>query len=267
MLRGLITDGGYPRDIDDRKRGIYTTTDRTYLRRSEDDRLDAYHRAARSQRKKAVRERTRNSVLDVPLLANHADTEVYTDVFASEVREDNDVFDTELVIPRTQHALSSLVVLLIRAVRADEADRPVESIDDMTTVLGPVISEIEDGVEEWLNRHRDVTADFELSVSVSKLQAVDALIEELKLRRTSLPPDEWFETAQVLERAGYDDDEITALIGESPEDDDEQEQSDYPMEQLVSFDVTRLAELYAAGVISEEEYRTSIEQSAKTSDI
>jgi hypothetical protein len=163
--------------------------------------------------------------------------------------------------------LSSLIVFFIRAVRADEADRPVESIDDMTTVLAPVISEIEDGIEEWLNHHRDVTADFELSLSVSKLQTVDALIEELKLRRTSLPPDEWFETAQVLERAGLDNDEITALIGEDPEDDDEQEQSNYSREELISFDVTRLAELYAAGVISEEEYRTSIEQSAKNGDI
>jgi len=267
MLRGLITDGGYPRDIDDRKRGIYTTTDRTYLRRSEDDRLDAYHRAARSQRKKAVRERTRNSVLDVPLLANHADTEIYRDVFESDVREDSDGFDTEVTVPRTQHALSSLIVFLIRAVRADEPDRPVGSIDDMTTVLSPVVDEIEDGIQEWLNRHRDVTADFELSVSVSKLQAVDALIEELKLRRTSLPPDEWFETAQVLERAGYDDDEITALLGESPEDDDEQEKSEYPMEQLVSFDVSRLAELFASGIITKEEHRTALKQKAETGDI
>jgi len=267
MLRGLITDGGYPREIDDRKRGSYTTADRTYLRRSEDDRLDAYHRAARSQRKKAVPERTRNSVLDVPLLANHADTEVYRDVFASEVREDSDMFDTELAIPRTQHALSSLVVLLIRAIRADEADRPVESIDDMTTVLAPVMSEIEDGVEEWLNHHRDVTADFELSLSVSKLQTVDALIEELDIRRSPLTGEERLETAQVLERAGYDDDEITALIGESPEDDDEQEKSDYPMEQLVSFDVSRLAELFASGIITKEEHRTALEQKAETGDI
>lgn len=263
----LITDGGYPREIDDRKRGILTTSDRTYLRADEDERLEIHERPGLYQREDAIRERTRNSVLDVPLLANHADTEVYRDVFASEVREDSDMFDTELAIPRTQHALSSLIVFFIRAVRADEADRPVESIDDMTTVLAPVISEIEDGIEEWLNHHRDVTADFELSLSVSKLQTVDALIEELKLRRTSLPPDEWFETAQVLERAGLDNDEITALIGEDPEDDDEQEQSNYSREELISFDVTRLAELYAAGVISEEEYRTSIEQSAKTGDI
>jgi hypothetical protein len=185
ILKILITDGGYPREIDDRKRGIYTTTDRTYLRRSEDDRLGVHHRAARSQRKKAVRERTRNSVLDVPLLANHADTEVYTDVFESDVREDSDAFDTEVEGPQTQHALSSLVGFLIRAARASKPDRPVESIDDMITVLAPVISGIEDGIEEWLNQHRDVTADFELSLSVSKLQTVDALIEELKLRRTA----------------------------------------------------------------------------------
>jgi|APHM01.1.fsa_nt_gi hypothetical protein len=263
----LITDGGYPREIDERKRGILTTADRTYLRADEDERLEIHERPGLYQREDAIRERTRNSVLDVPLLATCADTEVYADVFESDVREDSDGFDTEIAIPRTQHALSSLIVFFIRAVRADEPTRPVESIDDMTTVLGPVISEIEDGIEEWLNQHRDITADFELSVSVSKLQTIDALIEELKLMRTSLPPDEWFSTAQVLERAGYDDDEITALIGESPEDDDEQGQSDYPMEQLVSFDVTRLAELFASGVITKEEHRTALKQKSETGDI
>jgi hypothetical protein len=261
----LITDGGYPREIDDRKRGILTTADRTYLRADKDERLEIHERPGLYQREDAIRERTRNSVLDVPLLANHADTGVYTDVF--EVREDSDAFDTEVAVPRTQSALSSLIVFLIRAVRADEPDRPVESIDDMTTVLAPVVDEIEDGIEEWLNHHRDVTADFELSLSVSKLQTIDGLIEELQLRRTSLPPDEWFETAQVLERAGLDNDEITALIGESPEDDDEQGKSDYPMEQLVSFDVTRLAELFAAGVITKEQHRTALKQKAETGDI
>jgi len=104
-------------------------------------------------------------------------------------------------------------------------------------------------------------------VSTETMRSIDSVVEELEIRRSPLTGEERLRTAAVLERAGYDYDEITALLGESPEDDDEQEQSNYSREELISFDVTRLAELYAAGVISEEEYRTSIEQSAKTGDI
>jgi thioredoxin reductase len=93
------------------------------------------------------------------------------------------------------------------------------------------------------------------------------VVEELEIRRSPLTGEERVRTGAVLERAGLDDDEILALIGEDPTEEEAAEQQDYAMEQLASFDVTRLAELFAAGVISEEEYRTSIEQSAKTGDI
>jgi hypothetical protein len=112
-----------------------------------------------------------------------------------------------------------------------------------------------------------MTGDFEVTVSPETMRSIDSVVEELEIRREPLTGEDRLETAAVLERAGYEHDEILALIGEDPNGDDEQGKSDYSMEQLVSFDVSRLAELFASGIITKEEHRTALEQKAKAGDI
>jgi hypothetical protein len=196
-------------------------------------------------------------VLDLPLIVNRTDAEMFEDAFSN---DDDDV-------PRVQTTMSDAFRFVIRAILADEPHRPIETTADLAAALSPVIHQFERGIEKWLNTQRQMTGDFEVAVSTETMRSIDSVVEELEIRRSPLTGEERLRTAAVLERAGYDYDEITALLGESPEDDDEQEKSEYPMEQLVSFDVSRLAELFASGIITKEEHRTALEQKAETGDI
>jgi hypothetical protein len=246
-----------------RDRGIITDADRVYLQCSEEEREENYSRTALYQRQGHVRTRTENAVLDIPILARHGDDELFRYLFASEVTDGRKkTADTA----RTHRAYSDIIVFLIRGILADEPDRPIETPEDLKAALRPVIDEIETGIEEWLNRERARTAAFELTPSIETVQTIDGLIEELELRRSSLDAEERLETAKILERAGYEDDEITALIGEEPDGDDEPG-SDYQMEQLVQFPLETLTELVANGKITEDEHTEAIRRKAKAGDI
>lgn len=249
------------RDVD-RERGAITDADRAYLRRSEKERKENYSRTALYQRQKHIYNRTENAVLDIPILARHGDDELYRYLFSSEVDDGRKkTADTA----RTQRAYSDVAVFLIRGVLADEPERPIETPDDLEAVLRPVMDEIEDGIQQWLNRERDRTAAVELTASVDKIQTVDGLIEELELRRTSLDSTDRLETAKILERAGVDDDKILSLIGD--EGDEDNAGSNYEMHQLVEFPLETLTELVANGKITESEHTTAIRQKAETGDI
>ena len=250
------------RDVD-RERGVITDADRAYLRRSEAERKENYSRTALYQRQKHIYNRTENAVLDIPILARHGDDELFRYLFASEVTDGRKkTADTA----RTHRAYSDMIVFLIRGILADEPDRPIETPEDLKAVLRPVIDEIETGIEEWLNRERDRTAAFELTPSIETVQTINGLVEELELRRSSLDAEERIENAKILDRAGYEDDEITALIGEEPDGDDEPG-SEYPMHQLVEFPLETLTELVANGKITESEHTTAIRQKAETGEI
>jgi hypothetical protein len=250
------------RDVD-RERGVITDADRAYLRRSEAERKENYSRTALYQRQKHIYNRTENAVLDIPILARHGDDELYRYLFSSEVDDGRKkTADTA----RTQRAYSDVAVFLIRGVLADEPERPIETTDDLEAVLRPMMDEIETGIEEWLNRERDRTAAFELTPSIETVQTINGLVEELELRRSSLDAEERIENAKILERAGYDDAEITALIGEEPDGDDEPK-SEYPVHQLVEFPLETLTELVADGEITEDEHTEAIRQKAASGDI
>jgi hypothetical protein len=244
-------------DMGERPRGVLTQTDREFLRISSEDRYEQYSRQGRSRRYRTIRDRLTNSVLDLPLIVNRTDAEMFEDAFSN---DDDDV-------PRVQTTMSDAFRFVIRAILADEPHRPIETTADLAAALSPVIHQFERGIEKWLNTQRQMTGDFEVTVSTETMRSIDSVVEELEIRRSPLTGEERVRTGTVLERAGLDDDEILALIGEDPTEEEAAEQQDYPIEQLASFDVTRLAELFAAGVISEEQHRTALEQKAETGDI
>jgi hypothetical protein len=101
--------------------------------------------------------------------------------------------------------------------------------------------------------------------AIENVRSIDSLVEELEIRREPLTGEERVRTGAVLERAGYDDNEITALIGEEPDGDESG--SEFPMHQLVEFPIETLTELVANGKITESEHTTAIRQKAETGDI
>lgn len=246
-------------DMGERPRGVLTQTDRKFLRISPEDRYEQYSRQGRSRRYRTIRDRLTNSVLDLPLIVNRTDAEMFEDAFSGDDDDDD--------VPRVQTTMSDAFRFLIRAILADEPHRPIETTADLAAALSPVIHQFERGIEKWLNTQRQMTGEFELTVSTETMRSIDSVVEELERRRSPLTGEERVRTGAVLERAGYDDDEILALIGEDPTEEEAAEHQDYPMEQLASFDVTRLAELFAAGIITKEQHRTALEQKAETGDI
>lgn len=60
---------------DTRERGIITSSDRDYLKLSEEERKDAYSRSARTQRRDAIRKRVWNAFLDGQILFNEVGDE------------------------------------------------------------------------------------------------------------------------------------------------------------------------------------------------
>lgn len=248
-------------DTDDpkseRDRGILTSSDRTFLRLSEEEAKDQYTRQGRSRRYRTIRDRLTDSVLDLPLVVSRTDTKMFEDAFAAD--DDDD-------IPRVQAAMSDAFRFLIRAILADEPHRPMETTADLAAALSPVMSEFERGIEKWLSSQRQRTADFELTVSTETMRSVDSLVEELEIRRSPITGKDRLRTGVILECAGYPDDEILALLGEVPSE-EKIEQPDYSMEQLADMDVTRLAELFAAGVIRKEQHRKAIEKKAESGNI
>lgn len=264
----LVTDGGTepePIEKGDRARGILTPTDRAYVRATNSQREAEYSRPAREQRWRYIRDRAENAVYDIGILSKHSGNRLYTYLFADEIPDGRKASaDTE----RTRRVLPEIAVFFIRAVLAGEPDRPLNSPNDLAAVLRPVLDELERGVEHWLNREHEMRADVETEVTVKMLQTIEGFIDELQMRRVPVTGEEYFETAAVLERAGYGYDEITALIGEDPTDDDEDESgSEYPMQQLVEFPLETLTRLIAAGEITQEEHTEAIRRKSERGDI
>jgi len=274
----LVTDGGTepegesegepdpdpePIERGDRGRGILTSADRAYIRASDPQREAEYSRVARNQRWRYIRDRVENAVYDMGLLSKDGGKRLYTFLFAEEIP---DARRASAETDRTRAQLPEFAVFFIRSVLAGEPDRPLNSPNDLAAVLRPVLDELEKGVEHWLNRQHEMRSDVETEVTVEKLQTIEGFIDELQLRGT-VPPEEYFETAAVLERAGLDYDEINALIGEDPDGDDDEDGSEYPMTQLVEFPLETLTRLIAAGEITQDEHTEAIRRKAERGDI
>jgi hypothetical protein len=264
----LVTDGGTepePIEKGDRARGILTPTDRAYVRATDSQREAEYSRPAREQRWRYIRDRAENAVYDIGILSKHSGNRLYTYLFADEIPDGRKASaDTE----RTRRVLPEIAVFFIRAVLAGEPDRPLNSPNDLAAVLRPVLDELERGVDRWSNRQHGLRADVETEVTVEKLQTIEGFIDELQIQRT-VPPDEYFEAAATLSRAGYDDDEITTILGPEPDPDgdDNGRSSEYAMQQLVEFPVETLTELIATGKITQDEHTEAIRRKAETGDI
>jgi AcrR family transcriptional regulator len=200
------------------------------------------------------------------LLSKDGGKRLYTFLFADEI---SDARRASAETDRTRAQLPEFAAFFIRSVIAGEPDRPLNSPEDLAAVLRPVLDELEKGVEHWLNRQHEMRSDVETEITVKKLQTIEDFVDELQLRGT-VPPDEYFETAAVLERAGLDYDEINALIGEDPDGDDEDESetgSEYPMQQLVEFPLETLTRLIAAGEITQDQHTEAIRRKSERGDI
>lgn len=254
--------------IVDRPRGILTESDRKYLVVSEEERLRAddpdkqgpFSRPARRKREGKIVERLYHGVLDLALIAQEVDQPTvqidYEEIFTP---------DEPTSVPRIRVDSPQILTALLRGITANESDRPITDAEDLRAVVAPAVDGLEKAIERWLNTQRNMTADYELTLSIENVRSIDSLVEELEIRREPLTGEERVRTGAVLERAGYDDDEILSLIGE--EADEDKAGSDYQMKQLVQFPIETLTELVANGKITEDEHTEAIRRKAKTGDI
>jgi hypothetical protein len=263
----MVTDEVSPYVVD-RPRGILTESDRKYLVVSEEERLRAddddkqgpFSRPARRKREGKIVERLSHGVLDLALIAQEVDQPTvqidYEEIFTP---------DDPTSVPRIRVDSPQILTALVRAITANESDRPITNAGDLRAVVGPAVDGLEKAIENWLNTQRNMTAEYELNLSIENVRSIDSLVEELEIRRDPLTGEERVRTGAVLERAGYDDGEINALIGEEPDGDESG--SEYPMHQLVEFPLETLTELVADGEITEDEHTEAIRQKAETGDI
>jgi hypothetical protein len=255
-----MTDGGSTTEGDDedqrRKRGILSQSDRRYLRLSEDEREDEYSRPLRYERRQRIKERTGNAALDIPVLVQYADDEVYEYAFGTQGTSEGMIGAADTA--RIRRTFPKFIVFLLRAVLVEEPTRPIETTDDLRAVIRPFLDEVESGIEHWLNQERDVTADFEIKTSVDKLQTIAGFIEELEKRRTPVTGRERIQTVGILERAGVDRDEIVSLLGEdAPEE--VKRYKDYSTEELAELSNKKLSRLLADGVLSVAQHSAAID--------
>jgi hypothetical protein len=151
-----------------------------------------------------------------------------------------------------------MVLFMIRAIHANEPDRPIETIEDLTAVLKPVIENFEQGIDLYLNQERNVRADFEITPQISKLQTLEGVINELEVRRAPLTGQDRRETRRFLDSAGLGEERITELLGEVPDDDGDG--SEFSLEELASMSNEQLAVLLDAGRISVDEHISALEE-------
>jgi hypothetical protein len=260
-----MTDGGSTTEDDSededqdqgRKRGILSQSDRAFLRLSQDKWEDKYSRAASYDRRQRIKERTVNMALDIPLLAQYSNDEIYEYAFGAEATSQGKIGAVDTV--RTRATFPQFIVFLLRAVLVEEPTRPVETTDDLRAVIRPFLDEVETGIEHWLNQEGDATADFEITPSVDKLQTIPGLIEELELRRSPVPGEDRLRVAGILDRAGLGEDRILELLGEVPDDDDGDE-SEFSLAQLAAMPNEQLSGLLASGRITIDEHIAALEE-------
>jgi|APHM01.1.fsa_nt_gi hypothetical protein len=262
FTHSLMTDGGSTTEDDSegedqgRKRGFLSQSDRRYLRLTEDEREDEYSRPLRYERRQRIKERTGNAALDIPLLVQYADDEIYEYAFGSEATSEGMIGAVDTV--RTRRTFPKFIAFLLRAILVEEPTRPIETTDDVRAVIRPFLDEVETGIEHWLNQEGDATADFEITPSVDKLQTIPGLIEELEIRRSPVTGEERLRIAAVLDRAGLGEERITELLGEEPDDDGDG--SEFSLAQLAAMSTEQLAVLLDAGRISADEQISALEE-------
>jgi hypothetical protein len=149
--------------------------------------------------------------------------------------------------------------LLFRGIIADYPDRSIETIENLTTVLDPVIENFEEGIELYLTQDRHVRADFEITPEISKLQTLEGVINELELRRSPVTGRERLRTEHFLATAGVGEERIAELVGELPDDDDGDE-SEFTLAQLAAMPNEQLSGLLASGRITIDEHIAALEE-------
>lgn len=203
------------KDSTGRDRGILTEADREFLSLSEDEQKKQYTAPARSQRRKAIRERIENALLDFPQLARQVDDDVLEDVFGpdrGEIDIDGETAVGSTISDGQVRGVPLGLMFLLRIAIAD-GWREANPMFGVEAAIRPFIDDVEAAVELWLNYHHGLTADVSVNLTVDDLQRADELADELEARDEPLTGIERIEATSELSRAGYSTDEILDLVG------------------------------------------------------
>jgi hypothetical protein len=196
-----------------------------------------------------------NSVLDLALIARDFPVEQTKKAFTNPPKSTPQPPDA----PHVRDKFPTVLRLLFRGIIADYPDRSIEIIEDLTTVLDPVIENFEEGIELYLTQDRHVRADFEITPQISKLQTLEGVINELELRRSPLTGTERLRTEQFLATAGVGEERRAELLGEVP-DDDGGDESEFSLAQLAAMPNEQLSGLLASGRITIDEHISALEE-------
>lgn len=203
------------KDSTSRDRGILTEADREFLSLSEDERKEQYTAPSRSQRRKAIRERIENALLDFPQLARQVDDDVLEDVFGPDrgaIDIDGETAVGSTISDGQVRGVPFGLMFLLRIAIAD-GWREANPMFGVEAAIRPFIDDVEAAVELWLNYHHGLTADVSVNLTVDDLQRADELADELEARDEPLTGIERIEATSELSRAGYSTDEILDLVG------------------------------------------------------
>ena len=202
----------------EQSRGILTKADREYLQDP-----DEYSRQAAYNREQAIRERLQRAFNDFPPLATELDDSVLDDLLAPEWQTKENEDGNTVTGSKLQSEVITLshgVTFLLRAALATDRYDPAPGVG-VESALSPFISELERGIERWLNQRHGLTGDVSVSVGVDDLQRVDTFVDELRDRDEPLTGHDRLEAAAQLSRAGYSTEEIAELVGERPDPNDD----------------------------------------------
>lgn len=143
-------------DKTDRPRGILTEADRDYLISDK----SGYTHQAQHKRKKALRERIENALLDFALIENHLDEELREEILTP--FDTTNVFDNDIELYSSeQHytsAISNLIAFLYRETKEETGFNPSFS---MSLENGIVKGEFEPGTAYYGSYNVDIDITFE----------------------------------------------------------------------------------------------------------
>jgi hypothetical protein len=213
----------------------------------------SYSQASEREIRKRIRHRMYNSVLDLALIAREFPVEQTQKVFTNPP-------DNTLDTPHIREKFPTVLRLFFRGIIADYPDRSIETIEDLTAVLEPVIENFEEGIELYLTQNRHVRADFEISPEISKVQTLEGVINELELRRSPVTGRERLKTEEFLASAGLGEERITELLGTVPDEDGDGDESEFSLEELAAMPNEQLAVLLDSERITVEEQIAALEE-------
>jgi len=228
MVKCLTVNVYCMTDIDgERDRGILTQSDRRFLAGE----IEYEHRQQKWKRKEDINNRVQNAAKDFSVLVRYLDDEKLEDIFTrefEEVIEDGEVtYEEQGTPPHPRHLAAGFNFLSIASIKASR-DVQAQELDPQTlqhfgvsSLLSPVLDNIERGLEAMLSQRYDLIADLDVEVTVNELNTKrkygDVVEEEIRQRDEPLRGEKRIEVIGRLQRAGYSNGEIAAILDENDE--------------------------------------------------